>query len=123
MKNMKDMLRIIKKIGFRCEAGPIDLNQAFIELENSIKRGPKFQIGERVWFHVTASINGIQLQDYVQLYVINIYAKFPNQNHEIEYEYDLSQSTPMASMSINICYKRAAEDFLYLTKPESQTNV
>lgn len=58
--DLPSALKQLEKCGFECEAGPLELNTAFLYLK-SISTGPRYLIGQKVWVDLHASFGCIDL--------------------------------------------------------------
>jgi len=118
MKTFDEITHQLKMCEFECEAGPLRLNQAFVDLMNKIKNLPKHNIGDQVWFHVRAEVNGITLEQYVHFRVCGIQAKERNQTGTIEFLYDLTESRLTNSSEINVCFTAMTAGLLFAHNPD-----
>lgn len=94
--SLKEIIEQLDSCAYQCEGGPLHLNTAFIRLQEIAEKGPEHLIGDRVWFHVKATANGVELSQWIPVYVHGIGVQIqchPN----LEYTYNLGVKAPHAS--------------------------
>lgn len=70
--NAETAIEQLKSCAYSCEGGPLQNNDAFIYLEEALKRGPKYLPGQGVWFEVCAEANGVKLNQWVHFYIVGV---------------------------------------------------
>lgn len=64
----------IEKCDFECEGGPLANNTGWRWLKSHFEKGPKFSLGDWVWFDVTAEVAaGVRISQPVKLCVVAVY--------------------------------------------------
>lgn len=77
---------------FECEAGPIEMNDAYIWLKNAAVVGPEFLPGQGVFFEVTAKAAGAEMKQDVHFYIVG--CRMQSDTERRYWEYDLSYDPP-----------------------------
>lgn len=77
---------------YECEAGPIEMNDAYIWLQHASRIGPEFLPGQVVAFEVSATVAGIELKEWAPFTVVG--CRLASDANSRFWVYDLSNDPP-----------------------------
>lgn len=105
--NFYTAIEQIKRCGFECEAGPLAKNVAWAWLEKSVVGGPKYALGQRVDFAITAEVGGIAIANTVSLSIVGV--RMESNASGLEWAYDLSSDPPGAYHYGTVNFRNVSE--------------
>ena len=115
---LKHAIEQLIKCQFTCDGGPLSENVGFNDIKDHAERLPAHAIGDIVWFKVTATANGVSLDQAVELYICGINAVSHCQTN-LEFSYDLSVGHLQSSTPIAVAFKGVNALSISVDKPTS----
>lgn len=82
----------IEKCAFECEGGPLANNTAYRWMREHIVRGPKFPLGQWVFYLVEADVSGVKVGQWVKLCVVGV--SMASDTERQTWRYALSNDPP-----------------------------
>jgi hypothetical protein len=107
----------VEKCDFECDGGPLANNAGWRWIKDHLPIGPKFRLGQWVWFKVDAEVNGIKLSQWVKLVVVAIYLSSDTERQT--YTYALSSDPPQPyHYGCGVQFNAVAEGKLFEARPD-----
>lgn len=110
----------ITSCGFECEAGHIANNTAWAWLSKKLTSGPRFMMGQKVWWKVSVKEEktGFVLEAWKPFTIVVI--RMGSSSEGLAWSYDITHDAPSA-YHYGAAGFTVAEAALYLEKPEEPT--
>lgn len=84
----------IKGCDFECEAGPLTNNVGWAWLASTLESGPKYALGQLVYYEVSAEVGGVRISNSVRFTIVGI--RMDSTADGLAWKYSLSNDPPGA---------------------------
>lgn len=114
--NLKTCAEQFAFCNYECEAGALQMNDAFIWLKQASVVGPEFLPGQGVFFEVTAQAAGQTLSKWAHFYIVG--CRMESDTERRYWVYDLSNDPPRPWHYGEVSFTAIRGDKLRMEEPK-----
>ena len=90
--SLKSAIDQLARCDYECEAGKLQMNDAFIWLQAAVKIGPEFLPGQGVYYELKTSVDGVEMSAWKHYYIVG--CRMDSDQETRFWRYDLSDDPP-----------------------------